>query len=289
MVTIVITTKDRAHFLVERSLKSALLQTYSDYEVIVIDDAGKDNTEQIVLNYAHKNKNVRYIKFPINKGLSFARNYGIQQAKGEYIVCLDDDNELRPKFLERAVKVIGDYDAVAVGRVVQYKDFADYVVPNIDKYSSIDWGWLIKKSVFDEIKYDEDMRANEDTDFGMQFFKRFKAIQINEPLTIAYEEMGNPRNSLSFPTQRELDGMTYFFNKNFHEYESLKEKWHLYKLMGRKFYRGGHRIQGLKYFLKGFQTYPNLRSLVHLFFILFGWSIYDKYMTFEEKLAAKKR
>src|SRR3990167_8199705 len=114
MVTIILTTKDRAHFLVERSLKSALLQTYTNYEVIVIDDAGKDNTEQIVSNYAHKNKNVRYIKFTINKGLSFARNYGIQQAKGEYIVCLDDDNELRPKFLERTVKVIGDFDAVAV-------------------------------------------------------------------------------------------------------------------------------------------------------------------------------
>ena len=289
MVTIVITTKDRAHLLAERSLTSALHQTYKDYEVIVIDDAGKDNTEEIVRGFSQAYKNLRYFKLPINKGLSFARNYGISQAKGEYVVCLDDDNELMPEFLEQTLEVIGEYDAVAVGRTVKYKDFKDYVVPNLGGVSSIDWGWLIKKSVFDVIKYDEDMRANEDTDFGIQFFKRFKAVQLDLPLTVAYDELGDPRNSLSFPTKRELNGMEYFFQKNIHEYDGRKEKWHVYKLMGRKFYRGGYHLKGIRYFFQGFLVYKSLRAFLHLFFILFGWGIYDIYMTLEEKAAAKIR
>src|SRR3989338_2953027 len=127
MVSIIITTFNRPKLL-ERALKSALNQTYKDYEV--------------------------------NKGLSATRNTGIKAAKGKYVVCLDGDNELYPTFLEKTIQEIekysfsystfSGYDAVAVGRVIQYKDFADYVVPHIGGLSAIDWGWLIKKSVFDE-------------------------------------------------------------------------------------------------------------------------------------------
>src|SRR3990167_10733998 len=217
VASIIITTKDRPELL-KRALKSALNQTCHNglyCEFIVVDDHSDIPVEVP--------EGVKLIRHEINKGLSAARNTGIKAAKGEYIVCLDDDNELMPTFLEKTLQAIGDYDAVSVGRVIKYKDFADYVVPHLKKLSSIDWGWLIKKKVFDEIQYDEDMRANEDTDFGIQFFKRFKAVQLNEPLTIAYDSE-NPKESLSFPSARELDGMMYFFKKNFHEYDDPKEK-----------------------------------------------------------------
>ena len=134
----------------------------------------------------------------------------------------------------------------------------------------------------------ENLRANEDTDFGIQFFKRFKAIQLDKPLTVAYD-IENPKESLSFPNKRELEGMTYFFNKNHHEYTEPKERWCLNRLMGRKFYRGGYRLKGLRYFLEGFLAYKTPRAFLHLFFILFGWSIYDKFMYLEERIAAKLR
>ena len=228
------------------------------------------------------------MKHEVNKGLSAARNTGIKAAQGKYIVCLDDDNELMPEFLEKTIEEIGDYDAVAVGRTIQYKDFFDYVVPGIGKLSSIDWGWLIKKKVFDKIQYDEQLRANEDTDFGIRFFKKFTAIQIGDLLTIAHD-IENPKDSLSFPTERELEGMERFFKKNFHEYNDPREKWHLYRLMGRKFYRGGYGVMGVLFFWKGFMVYKKFRSFLHLFFILFGWKVYDKFMTLEEKLSAKRR
>ena len=279
VASIIITAYNRPELL-KRALKNVLNQTYKDYEVIVVDDCS-----DVALEVP---QGVRLIRHIFNKGLSAARNTGIKEARGNYIVCLDDDNELLPEFLERTIDVIGDYDAIAVGRVIQYKDFFDYVVPNIGGLSSIDWGWLIRKSVFDEIHYDENMRANEDTDFGIQFFKRFKALQLNAPLTIAYDA-ANPKESLSFPTERELEGMRRFFKKNFHEYQTSRDKWFLYRLMARKFYRGGHRLVGLRFMGRGFMVYPNPRSFVHLLFLCFGWTVYDMLMTFEEKLAAQKR
>jgi len=271
---------NRAKILKERSLRSALNQKFSDYEVLVI-DGGSDDSEKVVEE--SRRKHLYYFKVE-PKGLSHARNFGIKKSKGEYIVCLDDDNELMPDFLRKTIDNIGDYDAITTGRVIQYKDFAHEAVPKLGRFCSIDWGWLIRRDVFDTIQYDEEMKANEDADFGIQFFKRFKAKVIPDLLAVAYDEFGDPRNSMSFPNQRELRGMLHFLEKNLKEYDDPNELRYLYRLCGRKFYRGGFRLKGLSFFWKSFRACPNLNSFLNLFFILFGWTIYDKFMTLTEKL-----
>ena len=284
--SIIITTYNRSKILEERSLRSALNQSFKDYEIIVVDDCGSDDTGKIVL----KHKNIRYFKLPVNQGLSAARNFGISKAKGKYVVCLDDDNELMPDFLKETILNIGTWAAIKVGRIIQYKDFADYAHPIFGKISSFDWGILFDKRVFDKIQYDEKMRANEDTDFGIQFYKVIgnKVGLINKPLTLAYD-IDDPKLSLSYPNERELKGMAYFFEKNFKEYDEPKELWCLYRLMGRKFYRGGYRFKGINYFWQGFKSYKTFRAFLHFFFILLGWFVYDQFMTLEEKVAAKLR
>src|SRR3990167_10174230 len=101
--TIIITTYNRPE-LFKRALKSALSQTYKDYEIIVVDDCS-DIPVKVP-------DGVWLIRQPTNKGLSAARNKGIDNAHGEYIVCLDDDNELVDRFLEKSIHFIGDHDAV---------------------------------------------------------------------------------------------------------------------------------------------------------------------------------
>lgn len=283
VASIIVTTYNRPKILKERSLRSALNQNFDSYEVIVVNDY-PDATVSLP-------EGVVYIHNTTNLGLSASRNIGIKSAKGKYVVCLDDDNELLPNFLKETVSKMEEnagIHAVGVGRVIQYKDFADYVVPKITNMSSIDWGWLMNKTIFKVIQYDELMRANEDTDFGIRFHKFFNAVVIDKPLAVAYD-IDDPKLSLSFPNERELKGMAYFFEKNLKEYEDPKELWCLYRLMGRKFYRGGHKLKGLGYFWKGFMEYPRLRSFLHASIILMGWTIYDLFMTCEEKLSAKLR
>jgi len=291
VASIILTTYNRKKLL-KRAFLSALNQTYGNYEIIVVDDAGTTFPliREAIMSYA-QGRRIKYIKHDENKGLSAARNTGIKAAKGKYIVCLDDDNELMPEFLEKTIEMMefwnGMCHAVCVGRVIKYKHFEDYAQTDENsKFKAIDWGWLIDRKVFDNIQYDEDLRANEDTDFGIQFSKKYSADIVREPLTIAYDT----ENSLSFPDERELAGMDLFYFKNYEEYQDHPDELRcLERLMGRKFYRGGQKAIGLNHFWRSFKAKPGLNSGLNLFFILFGWTVYDKFMTVTEYVGSKMR
>ncbi len=64
-------------------------QTYQDFEIIIVDDGSKDNTEEVIKNI--DDNRIRYIKHNINRGSSAARNTGIENSKGKYIAFLDSD------------------------------------------------------------------------------------------------------------------------------------------------------------------------------------------------------
>jgi len=91
---------------VEEAIKSALAQTVP-CEVIVIDDGSTDGTKFVLDEYEDKVKVIRQV----NKGLASARNTGIMNAIGEYILPLDSDDILLPNCVERIEKVFADSDA----------------------------------------------------------------------------------------------------------------------------------------------------------------------------------
>jgi len=89
-VSVIISTYNRAR-LIGEAIQSVLNQTYRDFELIIIDDASTDKTEEIVNGF--DDKKLRYIRFKKNTGGCLApRNTGIETARGEYIACLDDDD-----------------------------------------------------------------------------------------------------------------------------------------------------------------------------------------------------
>ena len=85
---------------INRSINSALNQTYKPFEIIVIDDGSSDNTAKLVKDYEN---DVRYI-FQANQGSSSARNLGIEKAKGDWIAFLDSDDEWIETHLENFAK-----------------------------------------------------------------------------------------------------------------------------------------------------------------------------------------
>lgn len=90
LVSIYITTFNRC-LLLERALRSALSQTYTNIEILIIDDASTDGTKEHVNKNFNDNR-VQYFLLPENKGACHARNIGINQAKGEFITGLDSDD-----------------------------------------------------------------------------------------------------------------------------------------------------------------------------------------------------
>ena len=94
-VTVVIPTYNRAHFI-GRAIHSALAQTYSDIEVVVVDDGSTDDTQTQIESLAQTDGRVRYLGHKTNRGAQAARNTGIRAARGRYIALLDSDDEWLP-------------------------------------------------------------------------------------------------------------------------------------------------------------------------------------------------
>lgn len=102
LFSIIIPTYNRATFI-EKTIESALNQTYPNYEIIVIDDGSTDNTEEVINNMNSSKVSYHKIK---NSERGAARNYGASIAKGEYVNFFDSDDILYPNHLSEAYQLI---------------------------------------------------------------------------------------------------------------------------------------------------------------------------------------
>ncbi|PSB35756.1 glycosyltransferase family 2 protein [Stenomitos frigidus] len=105
-VSVVIPSYNSANFLPE-AIESVLGQTYSPFEVIVVDDGSTDETKQVCDRYP----TVRYI-YQTNQGVAAARNTGMQVSQGEYLLFLDSDDCLLPEAIEIGVNCINAHPKV---------------------------------------------------------------------------------------------------------------------------------------------------------------------------------
>src|ERR671913_1812143 len=120
-VSVVIPCYNQAHFLGE-AIQSVLSQSYQAFEVIVVDDGSTDDTKEVASAYALEDSKVRLVRQQ-NRGLAGARNRGLAEASGEYVVFLDSDDRLLGEALEVGVRelefhpecafVSGHYRAIA--------------------------------------------------------------------------------------------------------------------------------------------------------------------------------
>ena len=114
-VSICIPTYNRKDYLKE-TLETVFAQTYTDYEVVIVDDGSTDGTDQMI---ADMSENIRYFKQE-NAGDAAARNTLIKMAQGEYITFIDSDDLLYPDSVERLFNSIKDCDGKACG-------YGDYI------------------------------------------------------------------------------------------------------------------------------------------------------------------
>ncbi|RTZ09443.1 glycosyltransferase family 2 protein [Flavobacterium sp. GSP27] len=104
-VSIIMATYNRAEYILE-SLQSIQAQTFKDWECIIIDDGGTDNTAEILAPILKQNIRFKYFMrtSKYQKGLPGSRNYGLDLAQGDYVIFFDDDDIVHPQNLELCVK-----------------------------------------------------------------------------------------------------------------------------------------------------------------------------------------
>ena len=101
-VSVILPTYNRAQ-LIAQAIQSVLDQTYQDFELIIVDDGSKDETEEVVNSF--DDERIRYARHEENKGANAARNTGIAMARGEYIAFQDSDDKWLPEKLERQMRI----------------------------------------------------------------------------------------------------------------------------------------------------------------------------------------
>ena len=99
LVSIVMPAYNAATFLSE-SIRSVQEQTYENWELIIIDDASRDDTLKLAQEFVKSDPRIRLHPLPTNQGAGFARNIGIKASEGEYICFLDADDLWKPEKLE---------------------------------------------------------------------------------------------------------------------------------------------------------------------------------------------
>ena len=87
-------------------INSVIAQTLKDIEIICVNDCSADNSLEILQNFAKKDNRIKIIDLKENKGVSNARNTGIDLAQGEYIYLIDSDDWLDTNYLEEMLKKI---------------------------------------------------------------------------------------------------------------------------------------------------------------------------------------
>lgn len=109
----IITPCYNASRFISQTIDSVLAQSFTDWEMIIVDDGSKDDSSEIVKKYVEKDSRIRLIQQP-NGGSANARNRGIKEATGRYIALLDADDLWLPQFLEKQIAFMKEKNAICV-------------------------------------------------------------------------------------------------------------------------------------------------------------------------------
>lgn len=192
-VSIILPTYNRAYIL-EKSVRSVLEQTYPYFELIIVDDGSTDNTRGLIDSF--KDDRIKYYYTEINQGAGAARNYGISKASYEYIAFQDSDDYWHKDKLEQQMQVMmcedlnpgfvyhkiaydmgQGYCAILPDENIPLEKkagdiFTQIMIDNMVACPSL----LVKKSCLDKVGgFDEKLKALEDYDLVIRLSKEFLA------------------------------------------------------------------------------------------------------------------
>ena len=198
---------------ISRCITSIKNQTYVQFECILVDDGSKDDSKQIIQDTIKSDIRFKYI-YQKNGGPSSARNRGIEEASGEFLVFVDADDYVEKNYLKKLYESIkGKNDLVCCG----YKDISkygttfinDFLTDNFSQNTLIEcvlkgtggvlWGKIFKTNIIKEntIEFDEKLFMSEDMVFILEYLKFVKNWDVIDEALYCYNrlnEMGISRN-----------------------------------------------------------------------------------------------
>lgn len=242
LVSIIVTTKNRLNLLKE-TIESIKNQTYSNTELIIVDDGSTDGTKEF---FQSSNELIYiYIEPKNSKGGNYARNIGIKKSKGEFIAFCDDDDIWHPTKIEKQLQVISSnpniglvYCGLIYHLISKDKDLSIYKYPNkhiqgdISKkvlytIPCVTSTILTKRSILEQVGlFDENLRFWQEYELTIRIAQISEIRFINECL-ITYLSDHRDTNRLTNKYTPWLESVKYIKNKHrsLYQKQSLVEKW----------------------------------------------------------------
>ena len=204
-VSIIVPCYNQAEYLGE-TLNSVINQSYPNWECIIVNDGSSDNSEQIALEYCKKDNRFKYL-FQSNQGPSTARNNGIAQTSGEFILPLDGDDIIGETYIEKCVKHFQSYPqtklvyckAQLFGVEQGEWELPDYNYESFIWSNSIFCSAMFRRSDFNNTSgYNPNMRYGfEDWDFWLNLIHEHDIVYRIPEILFSYRKRNGSRDSIT--------------------------------------------------------------------------------------------
>lgn len=208
-----------AELWIARSIDSILAQTYSNWELVIVNDGSSDKTEEIIIKYSSQDSRIRYF-YQSNGRPGKARNLGFKNIQGDLIAYLDSDDVMLPNHLEIRYQILKAQTVDFVyGPIWEVKEGKKKIFHG--NLSDTDDGCMMPimvmhtKECLQVGNFDEDLLFEEDLEFFLRMASYFKTYQFWQPATVEYHihekgmhslfEQGGDSAVLNFRSQFKLD------------------------------------------------------------------------------------
>jgi teichuronic acid biosynthesis glycosyltransferase TuaG len=224
-ISICLPTYNRAEYIAE-SINSVLNQTYTDWEMIIVDDGSTDSTDKVLAYYTKKYPKIKSVKTK-NQGIAAARNKALSLATGRYIAVMDSDDLMSPERLEKELKALKEHNADFVySHYLQANDHAEVqggieapdtlTIPNVlEGFTAPHVTILAKRKCFDEHPYRPEFTTNDDLPLVLDWLKAGYTYKLvpDALMIVRYHE-----TSVSKTKDKEIKAFTEQMRKEYATY-----------------------------------------------------------------------
>lgn len=207
LVSIVMPSYNTARFI-EETIRSVMAQTYENWELIIVDDCSKDNTDEVVAPFL-ADERIKYIKNEVNSGAAVSRNRALREATGKWIAFLDSDDLWEPEKLEKQIAFMKengyafsytDYMIQLNGEWLPYIYTGPRVVTRRKMYNYCYFSTITV--MYDREKIGliqiENLRKNNDYAMWLQAIEKSKCYRLPECLSYYIKHEGSVSSGSKF-------------------------------------------------------------------------------------------
>jgi len=205
LVSIYLPTHNRAALLV-RAIESVLRQTFTNFELIIVDDGSSDTTPEILRHFAARDSRVKVLRSEKSQGAPIARNMAIYAARGVYLTGIDDDDEMQPTRLDELLKAFRpEFSLISSSAIRKTPEWSttlhagaktiyldDLLYRNIVGTQAL----TLRARVVTLGGFDADFKASQDYDLWIRLVERYgPAKRVGSPSYVIYEHASSSRIS----------------------------------------------------------------------------------------------